>query len=351
MKRFFSLPVLCILACLLSGCYFDPDISLFPEYVQMEASPSPAPSAAPAPATTPTLPPVPTPVLPSPPAPAEGKSITQRMTVRFDTYTKHFYDPADGTHVILSFSCETPIVHIEANPAAAEKINRFFEELNHSYFPAGDYGISTELDLETYLLSLAEDIYTAAANSGSTASQVLFTRKARVVRADDAVLGFEYSEYTVEEADSRERKCFYFDAHTGALLTEEDLAGPEYGITAKKVSGSLSVSPLAGAENDVEITDLITVSEQGEDLLLSARGPLYDVFIKTVGFAGSFYENEPLWYCNCLEDCAVQLRTVLPEEVPDVMLSFSDENGIITQMLLSKDASGAPVFVSPKDFS
>ena len=349
MKRTISFVLLCIFAFSLSGCYFDPEISLFPKYVPIEAAPSPAVTEMPS--TTPTLPPMPTPTLLPPPAPAEGKRISQRTIVSFDTYTQHFYDPADGTRVILSFSCETPKVQIETNPEAAERINSFFEELNHSYFSAGDFGVSTDLDLETYLLSLAEDIYTAAANSGSAASQVLYSRKARVLRADDAVLGFEYSEYTVADTDSREKKSFFFDAHTGTLLTEEELTWPEFSEKDKKESGDLFVSLLTGAENDAEIIDLVTMNEAGSDILLSAEGPVYDVLIKTVGFAGSFYENEPLWYCNCLEDCALQLRAVLPEEVPDVMISFSDESGTVTQLVLSKDSSGTPVLASPKDFS
>lgn len=349
MKRTISFILFCIFTFSLTGCYFDPEISLFPKYVQMEATPSPTVTELPA--TAPTIPPMPTPTVLPPPAPAEGKSISQRTIVCFETYTQHFYDPADGTRVILSFSCETPKVLIESNPEAAEKINSFFAELNHSYFSAGDFGVSTELDLETYLLSLAEDIYTAAVNSGSAASQVLYSRKARVLRADDAVLGFEYSEYTVADADSREKKRFFFDAHTGTLLTEEELTGPEFSEKDKKESGDLFVSLLTGAENDAEIIDLVTVNEAGSDIRLSAEGPVYDLLIKTVGFAGSFYENEPLWYCNCLEDCALQLRAVLPEEVPDVMISFSDESGTVTQLVLSKDSSGTPVLASPKDFS
>lgn len=351
MKKSFALFFLLVLALFLSGCNFDPEISLFPEYTKIESTPAPVPTEAPLPTPVPTPSPMPTPTPLPAPTPAPDLRLSQRVMVSFDTYTNHFYDPAQGTRVILSFSCETPRVTIEENPSAAEAINRFFDELNRSYYSESDLGVSTQLDLETYLLSLAEDAYTVAANSGSTASQILFSRKARVLRADDAVLGFELSEYTVADTDSREKLTFWFDASTGVPLAEEDLSLPQYAEKARKAGGKLTLSHLSAADEGAEITALVTVDENGEDLLLSAEGPVYDVFIKSVGFAGSFYENESLWFCNCLDDCAVQLRTVLPENTPDVMVSYSDHNGSVTQFVIAKDGSGTPMLVSPNDFA
>ena len=352
MKKYIFLFLLLAFGFTICGCEFDSEIALFPEYVKIESTPVPTPTASPVSASVPTPSPMPTPTpLPAPTALAEEKSISQRAIVYYDTYSEHFYDPADGTRVILSFNCETPKLFIEANPAAAEKINSFFEELNRSYFAEEDHGIATEMDLETYLLSLAEDNYTSAALTGSSSTQILYSRKARVLRADDAIFGFELSEYTIADTDARDKHNYWFDAHSGNPLPEEELTQSIFAEEKKKTSGELSLSALSEAEQDAEIVDLVTVTADGENLLLSARGPVYDLSVKTVGFAGSFYENKPLWYCNCLEDRSVQLCAALPEEIPDVMISFSDESGTVTQLVLSKDASGSPVLASPKDFS
>ena len=62
-------------------------------------------------------------------APGITETEHQHIIINFDKTEQQAYDPQQGTELILSFSYETPYVHIPGNAAAEEKINEFLEEI------------------------------------------------------------------------------------------------------------------------------------------------------------------------------------------------------------------------------
>ena len=116
---------------------------------------------------------------------------------------------------------------------------------------------------------------------------------------------------------------------------------------ARQGTGSFTVAPMNQVENGtVEILDKLTVMDQGEELCLKAEGCVYDVILSTVYYTDSFQEQRQLWACSEMDDCALQLITVVPEGLPNLMVRFTDGEGNRQALLLSEDGrNGKPVLV------
>lgn len=93
--------------------------------------------------------------------------------------------------------------------------------------------------------------------------------------------------------------------------------------------GELSVILQSDFEDGaMEVIDKIVVDEQGEELCLIASGQVRDVTIYSASYSnGLFYMKGWLWYCSEMEDCAVQLQTVIPDGMPDLMISYRPAEG------------------------
>ena len=94
------------------------------------------------------------------------------------------------------------------------------------------------------------------------------------------------------------------------------------------------LSELDGGE--LEIVDRVIVHEDGEDLCFVVEGEIYDVSIATVYYSDRFYENTQLWWANVLSDCALQLKVVVPEGLPDLRITYYTADGERHGMLLSQ---------------
>ena len=90
---------------------------------------------------------------------------------------------------------------------------------------------------------------------------------------------------------------------------------------------------------DTEIVDKITVDKGGEALCVLVDGRIYDVSVSSVYYADRFYENAQLWYASTLSDCAVQLEVVIPEGLPNLLITYYTGDGVRHGKLLSQ--SGA----------
>ena len=106
----------------------------------------------------------------------------------------------------------------------------------------------------------------------------------------------------------------------------------------------LSIRPLREVENgSVEILDRIVADESGEELCIEISGTAYDVRISSVNYTDRFYETERLWYASRMSDCAIQLLTVLPEGVPNRMVSYTDAQGVVHRLLISQSGEDGSV--------
>ena len=102
-------------------------------------------------------------------------------------------------------------------------------------------------------------------------------------------------------------------------------------------SGTLSVSELSQVSGgSLPIVDSVQVNPDGQQLALVAEGQIYDVRISRVYYVDRFYEDAQLWAASTLKDCAIQLQTVVPEGMPDLLISYYTADGQRFGKLLSQ---------------
>lgn len=112
------------------------------------------------------------------------------------------------------------------------------------------------------------------------------------------------------------------------------LPGPRHG------KGRLDVVELGEIEGgEKEIVDLLTINQDGQDLCIVFDGRVYDVAVSSVYYAGQFIDDVQFWYASSLCDCALQLKVVVPEGLPNLRISYTTADGIRHGKLLSQ--SGA----------
>ena len=102
-------------------------------------------------------------------------------------------------------------------------------------------------------------------------------------------------------------------------------------------SGRVLVDELSALDGgSLEIVDKITAHEDGVQLCLTAEGLIYDVSISRVYYVDRFYENEQLWCASSLQDCAVQLQAVVPDGLPNLLITYYTGDGVRHGKLLSQ---------------
>lgn len=92
-------------------------------------------------------------------------------------------------------------------------------------------------------------------------------------------------------------------------------------------------------DGSMEVIDRIVTDDIGEELCLVASGTVYDVRVSEVGYAdynGEFYETEHLWNCSRLDNCAVQIKTMIPDGMPKLMISYTSADGSRINQLISQ---------------
>ena len=99
----------------------------------------------------------------------------------------------------------------------------------------------------------------------------------------------------------------------------------------------LGISYLDDTQNgSVEIIDRVVIREDGDEICLSIKGTAYDVNLISVDYVDRFFETQQHWYANIVEDSALQVLTVVPEGMPNLMLSFMDAEGVNHRALISQ---------------
>lgn len=89
-------------------------------------------------------------------------------------------------------------------------------------------------------------------------------------------------------------------------------------------------------DGSAQIIDRVTVDAEGEQLCLVTDGIVYDVRLSSVSYMDRFYETAQLWACSYMKDCILQLDVVIPEGMPNLMLSYSDGAGEHHSLLLTQ---------------
>ncbi len=371
----------------------------------------------------------------------------QHIIINIDRTEYEAYDPQQGTELILSFSYETPYVHIPANPVAEGAINEFIAMLNESYYTGDDYGTVYNSGLAPgyfNMLTQAEDNYNYIINSAinyegdDMGFELACHRTLSIERCDDTMLSLLYRDYVNLGGvhGSYGYRAYCFDTKSGELMSLEDICtdselfkeflkesmiekvntdeelwqringfvdveglptleeavsgllrdGSWYldnegmvifsdlyemssyaagiiefrfsydelrdHIRAEFVPENIQLSaefaavPVAEAsESSREIIDMVRMHEEGEGLYLVADGVAKDVRLASVDYTDAFYETAKLWYCSSMDNCAVQLVTLIPEGMPELKISYRDADGEHSLYLSQSGEDGSFILV------
>lgn len=107
--------------------------------------------------------------------------------------------------------------------------------------------------------------------------------------------------------------------------------------TGRGGMGRVLVDELSAVDGgSLEIVDKITAHEDGTQLCLMAEGLIYNMSISRVYYVDRFYENEQLWCASSLQDCAVQLQAVVPDGLPNLLITYYTGDGVRHGKLLSQ---------------
>lgn len=96
----------------------------------------------------------------------------------------------------------------------------------------------------------------------------------------------------------------------------------------------------------VTILDKVTVAQEGEELCLKAVGTVYDVKISSVEYNNKFYETAVHWMCSYMDNCAIQLLTIVPEGMPNLLISYTTADGEMHQYVISQSEDDGKIQLS-----
>ena len=410
MKKIMALILVLALAATMCAC------DELEKVQQVELPPLPTVEPSPEPETTPE------PAEESPEPSPEPLELGNRVIVSIKSNTEIHNAPDNEAQRILTFSYDTPQVHIEGNDAAAAAINDHIAVLDELYYTGTGNG-----DGINAMLEMALDNYSYAVDTGAELGlEYSSDRTVSVPRADNAVVSLILSTntYTGGVHGNYFDRGYVYDARTGELLTLEKLTSDVDAFSAFAASylvelakndetyasldliedlpsamaallregswyfddnglvvfsdvyelasyaegiirftipygaledyidakwlptqrqsgdGSFEVSLLSDVPSgSVEIIDRVTADSEGLELCLKAVGTVYDVSISSVEYADyshKFFETASHWACSYMSDCAIQLVTLIPEGMPNLMISYTTADGVHHHSLISQ---------------
>jgi hypothetical protein len=89
----------------------------------------------------------------------------------------------------------------------------------------------------------------------------------------------------------------------------------------------------------------VKIDEGGTELFLEAEGTARDVRLISVEYSGIFYETALRWSCSVMEDCAVQLSTMIPDGMPNLKISYHDQEGLKNLYLTESGRDGSLILM------
>lgn len=111
-------------------------------------------------------------------------------------------------------------------------------------------------------------------------------------------------------------------------------------------TGQFSVKPIADVEDgSVQIIDRVVANSEGQELCLIVEGTVYDVKVSSGDYTDRFYETAQLWSCSYMQNSAVQLVTVVPDGMPELMLSYRTAGGEQHRLFISQGEDGSLALV------
>ena len=112
------------------------------------------------------------------------------------------------------------------------------------------------------------------------------------------------------------------------------------------IQGSGSLELAAGGEmlpDSTPIIDKLDVDNEGESLYLIVRGSVKNLRIVRGEYVNSFYVTQELWNCGSMDNCALQLRCLIPEGMPNLRISYDDSEGSHSYYLSHSGLDGSVI--------
>lgn len=170
--------------------------------------------------------------VPATEAPAEEDDETQ-IIVTMQRSVQQAYDPENGSHLILSFSYDTPNIYIEGKEEAAAKINERIAMMEEAYYTGNDYGDGAGTGYNN-MLTMAEDNYNYVVGAGIEGAmlELVSSRTVSIERIDSQVLTLLYNDYTFTGGahGTHGSDGYCYDVSTGELLSLDDLSADVEGL-------------------------------------------------------------------------------------------------------------------------
>lgn len=104
--------------------------------------------------------------------------------------------------------------------------------------------------------------------------------------------------------------------------------------------------------NRIQLLDKVSITEEGPQFRVFADGTVYDVSVTSVTYINDdvgFYQTETHWYCSYLSNLGVQIQTMIPDGMPDLMIRYRDESGTSHSFLVTENGENASVLLLEED--
>ena len=123
----------------------------------------------------------------------------------------------------------------------------------------------------------------------------------------------------------------------------EDLMYERYLPVKREGAGSLEIVRVGDVQDGtVASIDRLVLSDEGEEMYLKVDGTVYDLRISSMYYVDQaegderFYETDLHWYASYMSDCALQLSAVVPNGMPDLMITYTDRENVLQRRFLSE---------------
>ena len=240
------------------------------------------------------------------------------LTIVYNDY--YFTGGENGTHYTRGYSFDTQSgekLSIEKLSDNSDELRSFIVETMIT-MAENNEDISSKIDADSAVNYSAAETFASLLRDGSW----YFDNEGMCIFSDASELGA------------------YENGEVVFKIPYEQLEGnivDRYIPEKRSGEAALSICYLSDVQNgSVEIIDRVVADENGEELCVTVSGTAYDVKLSKVDYTDRFFETAQLWYASYMSDSALQVLTVIPEGMPNLMISYMDAQGETHRMLISQ---------------
>ena len=114
-------------------------------------------------------------------------------------------------------------------------------------------------------------------------------------------------------------------------------------------NGTLYIRGIDDADGtSIALVDKVTKDPDGAEFRVFCKGTVYDVSIDSVVYISDhvgFYQTDTHWYCSYLSNAGVQVQTLIPDGMPDLMIRYLDAEGNVHSYLITQSGEDGSVIL------